>query len=106
MQPDRLRLVGLAALLYLSGSLFSLRVVLPAPASLLPEMSMPSNFWRNLSDDDQYYSAAMVSFEARTLLRAPWHIMDGLHCWPMPHATTLGEQTRRSDRSCRPAASS
>ena len=91
MQPDRRRLVGLAALLYLAGSLFALRVVLPAPASLLPEMPMPSKFWRALSDGDQYYSVAMVTFDARTLLRAPGRLMDGLHCWPMPHATTLGE---------------
>jgi hypothetical protein len=81
----------LAAVLYLVVALYALRAVLPAPAALLPQAPAPGKVWDNITRADQFYSVAMISWQARQLLRDPSHLMDAPYCWPMPHATTLGE---------------
>ncbi|TMA73052.1 MAG: hypothetical protein E6J72_20030, partial [Deltaproteobacteria bacterium] len=80
-----------ALLLYLGCTLWALRVILPAPATLLPHIGGLSGYWDALVQGDQYFSVAKVTHDARMLVREPWRLMEGRHCWPLPRATTLGE---------------
>ena len=68
-----------ALLLYLGCTLWALRVILPAPATLLPHIGGLSGYWDALVQGDQYFSVAKVTHDARMLVREPWRLMEGRH---------------------------
>jgi len=80
-----------AMALYLGGALWALRVVLPAPTTILPRPPASSDYWGALAQGDQFFSVGRTTHVARLLRHDPRRLMDGLHCWPMPRAATLGE---------------
>lgn len=80
-----------AAALYFGMALFAMRVVLSAPATLLP---YPKHFKGGvlaIDDTDQRFVVAGVYRNALGMLRAPWDLLDNRQCFPMPRAITLGE---------------
>jgi hypothetical protein len=73
---------------YVALALWHVRVVLPAPASILPinpEMASA------IPIGDQEIVVATIARGARLLPTAPWDLYAGGQCFPMPNALTLGE---------------
>src|SRR5687767_818448 len=76
--------------LYLAAALWHVRVVLPAPATLLP--MHPSWAQGNpIAQGDQSIVVAAIARNARTLVTAPSRLYEGGQCFPVPNALTLGE---------------
>jgi hypothetical protein len=68
-----------------------MRVVLPAPQTLLPFPAPLRGPWLQFDEMDQQLVASGIARNARNILRAPWALLDNGTCFPMPHAVTLGE---------------
>lgn len=82
----------LAALLYLGVALWTVRVILPAPASTFPyPATLKGSGWLEIALNDQELTAALTTHHARTLVTRPWRLFDNGQCYPTPNATTLGE---------------
>src|SRR5689334_14799397 len=77
-----------AGALYLALALWHVRVVLPAPATILPINPETTSA---IPIGDQEIVVATIARNARLLPTAPSRIYDGGQCFPMPNAITLGE---------------
>lgn len=88
------RHVALAAVLYLVVSLWALRVVVPAPRTVLPyptALAALGGNWLDLSWNDQKLTTSLTTANARRMTRAPWRLFDNGQCYPTPDPTALGE---------------
>jgi len=81
----------LAAGFYLLVALWAMRVVLPAPRTLLPFPAHFTGAVRGVDETDQRIVVAGIARNARSMLRAPWALLDNGECFPMPRPITLGE---------------
>ncbi len=82
---------ALAALLFFVAALWSLRVVLPAPARLLPTEIRLRPELVQLGRYDESMVMAVVIRNAETLLRAPGELFGVGQCFPLRRPHTLGE---------------
>ena len=89
---------GLAIAAYLVVALVTFRVVLPAPATLLPypalldKSSLPNAQLASIDHWDEQMVVATVIRNAHLLVNRPWALFDDEgQCYPMPRAHTLGE---------------
>jgi hypothetical protein len=83
----------LAAAFYLLVALWAMRVVLPAPHTLLPVPTSTKAILDSLHLEnwDQQIVVAGIARNARDMLRAPWALLDNGQCFPMTRSITLGE---------------
>ena len=90
MAPARpIRSAVLATALYLAGALWSVRAILPAPASTLAHVPV---FGEQLVPaDDEYMVVWQETRNAHALLTAPGRLVDTGQCYPFARALTLGE---------------
>lgn len=83
---------GLAAAVYTIVSLWTLRAVLPAPATLFPQREavrgQPAGA---LAASDQRFVAWGVARNAHRLLTGRWHMFAGDSCFPTPESVAFGE---------------
>ncbi len=89
-RADVWRWHALAAVLFLVGALWSVRVVLPAPASTFPSPRNPPRGWQPIIQSDQKLSAANITWNAHRFLTGPWKLYDSGQCYPAADAATLG----------------
>src|SRR6185436_824415 len=78
---------ALAATLYLGLALWAMRVMLPAPATLVPyaaRLEANPAFLR-LDRGDQLFEAAGIVRSARAFLGRPWRLFAG-DCFPTPRS--------------------
>src|SRR5262249_4498814 len=80
-----------AAALYLAGALWAERALLPAPASTLPQLTQLQGLDAKSQRTDQRMVVWQEARVARTLLVAPWKLVDTGQCFPFRRALTLGE---------------
>lgn len=83
-----MRWAFVAGALYLVIALWHVRVVLPAPSTLLP---INPSMQDMIPIGDQEIVVATIARGARLLPTEPSRIYDGGQCYPMPNAITLGE---------------
>ncbi|MBI1816104.1 MAG: hypothetical protein HYR72_14085 [Deltaproteobacteria bacterium] len=82
----------LVALAYSVVALWAMRVVWPAPATTLPlPADLIGSEWRNVQISDQEMVVFQIARNARAILNNPSALFDSEQCYPMAHATTLGE---------------
>jgi hypothetical protein len=78
--------------LYLALALWANRVMLPAPAHIFPlPADVMGSSWEHVEISDQRMVAWLIARNARTLVTQPTALFDAEQCYPLPHATTLGE---------------
>lgn len=85
------RTTVIVAALYLGLVLWAMRVVLPAPATLLPQPGYLDKFWSISSRSDQDFVAWGVARNARTLVTNPRALFQANQCYPVDDAMTFGE---------------
>ncbi len=80
------------ALAYGAVALWAMRVVLPAPATMLPlREDLIGTEWHHVDVSDQEMVVFQIARNARAILNDPSALFDSEQCYPLPHATTLGE---------------
>jgi hypothetical protein len=86
------RAAAVAAALYLAVAVWTLRSVLPEPATSLPFPPGAERIGeRFLAGGDHHFIAAQVYGTARRLVTAPGRLFDSGFCFPVRNAVTLGE---------------
>src|SRR5439155_8971969 len=81
-----------AGALYLAVALWVMRVVLPAPGSLLPyPFHLEGNAFLRIYQLDQRLVVWTIARNARALLASPTHIFHSEQCHPIRNALAFGE---------------
>src|SRR5919197_5714617 len=81
-----------AGALYLAVALWAMRVVLPAPSSLLPyPLYLEGKDFLRIYQGDQRLAVWTITRNARALLAAPMRIFDSGQCYPIRNALAFGE---------------
>lgn len=79
---------------YAALAVWSVRAVLPEPASTFPFpriVGPQGQGMQMIVRTDQKLTAARIAENAQHWLRAPWRLMEGRQCFPFPASLTLGE---------------
>src|SRR5688572_11306657 len=76
---------------YLAVALWCVRAILPAFTTTIVTGPEVPPAWRPITVADQKLVVAVVTANARTLVRAPASVLDGPQCHPLRRALMLGQ---------------
>jgi len=82
---------AVAAILYVALALFSVRAIVPAPATAFPFPVSVEKAWIPIHQADQKMVAATIAHNARMWASGLWRLWQSGQCYPTPNAVTLGE---------------